>query len=61
MGAVVTVGVYHVLSDLRSRERLLQELNNALPSLDMSVKYHDLEKLPYLVSTYHYNCAIKEY
>ncbi|KAK0189785.1 cytochrome P450 [Armillaria mellea] len=50
VGAVVTAGVYHVLSNLRSRERLMQELNNAWPSLDMTVKYQDLEKLPYLTA-----------
>ncbi len=36
----------------------MQELNNAWPSLDMTVKYQDLEKLPYLVSTYRYKSAI---
>lgn len=47
---ICTAATFYVLNDDAICRRLVEELDEAWPDEDATVKYEALEKLPYLVS-----------
>lgn len=46
---ILTVGTIRVAQDPEVLSKLVQELKQAIPNVDDSLPYRELEKLPYLV------------
>jgi len=51
-GNAMTVATYHLLSDPQIYQTLVQELENAFPDPNAELPFAELEKLPYLVSSF---------
>lgn len=47
---VMTITMYHVLSNVKIYNLLREELQIALPDANVDASWSDLERLPYLVS-----------
>jgi hypothetical protein len=52
VGTTLMIGVYHLLHNPDSKQRLVDEVRNAWPVLDQPPPYEDLEKLPFLASSF---------
>lgn len=48
VGTTLMIGVYHLLRNPDSKQRLVDEMRNAWPVIDQPPPYEDLEKLPFL-------------
>jgi hypothetical protein len=49
------IGVYHLLRNPEAKQRLVDEVHTAWPVLnDQAPGYEDLEKLPFLASSFTY-------
>ena len=52
VGTTLMTGVYHLLRNPETKQRLVDEVRAAWPALDQTPSYEELEKLPYLVSAF---------
>jgi cytochrome P450 len=52
VGTVLMTGVYHLLRNPETKQRLADEVRSAWPVLDKPPSYEELEKLPFLASTF---------
>ena len=52
VGTVLMIGVYHLLRNSETKQRLVDEVRSAWPILDKPPSYEELEKLPFLASTF---------
>lgn len=50
VGTTLMTGVYYLLRNPEAKQRLVDELRAAWPSLDQAPDYEELEKLPFLAS-----------
>jgi cytochrome P450 len=50
VGISLTMGFYRVLADETVREKLMAELNAAIPNPEVEMKFAELERLPYLTA-----------
>jgi len=51
-GTALMTGVYYLLRSPEAKQRLVDELHVAWPALDQPPNYEELEKLPFLASTF---------
>lgn len=49
-GTTLTYALYHISSSPRIKDRLMEELNEAMPTIDTNPVLLKLEQLPYLVN-----------
>ena len=55
VAVTLMIGVYHLLRNPEAKQRLVDEVHAAWPNLDDQVPgYEDLEKLPFLASSFTY-------
>jgi Cytochrome P450 len=52
VGTTLMTGVYHLLRSPEAKQRLVDELRAAWPSLDQAPNHEELEKLPFLASSF---------
>ena len=52
VGTSLMVGVYHLLRNPEAKQRLVDEVRTAWPVLDQPPSYEELEKLPFLASSF---------
>jgi cytochrome P450 len=49
---ILTRATFHILDDKKVLQRLMEELKEAIPNLNMDIDVASLEKLPWLASTF---------
>ena len=54
IAVTLMTGVYHLLRNPETKQRLVDEMHTAWPVLHQTPKYEDLEKLPFLASSFTY-------
>jgi hypothetical protein len=52
VGTTLMTGIYHLLRNPGTKQRLVDELRTAWPMLDQVPQYEDLQKLPFLASVF---------
>jgi cytochrome P450 len=58
VGTTLMAGVYHLLRNPETKQRLVEEMRTAWPVLDQAPHYEDIKKLPFLASVIIINLEI---
>jgi cytochrome P450 len=61
VGTTLMIGVYYLLHSPEAKQRLVDELFEAWPSLDQAPNYEQLEKLPFLASVFLFGSSFRAY